>query len=681
MKKKVLVALLVLSSFSGLSSCGNAGGGNYKGDISFHTGYEGLVVSSVKANSSGKISRPEITNSEYVVKGYYSDPYFANEFDFDKPVGNIKDIYVKVYKGLGTEADPIQVESGLVLNSIAHSGLEVTDHLVLTKDINISSKYTEAYLATEFNGVLKGNGYTVTFESECETGLFNKVGEEGNIANLKVVGNIVGTKASTGAITNYNYGIIDSITTVGTEYHASNGCSNGVSLLTTFDENDSSVVVADFGRLGHLEDLTKGGAGGISGTNYGTIKNCVNKMRVSATIGAGSMAGINHGDIINCYNQGAIGASGNNAVNSTTIRDPNYSYSYIGGMAGANFGRIHQCANLNQVFVARLPWLYGENPAGQSDLSYRVRVGGIAGYNYSVYDEDSKTFDGGIITECINYGRVHGDMQVGGIAGYSNGYISDCFSAGYLGGRDAVGSIVGWQPGDRAGDYPGLVTNCIGMSRVVTGNENNVFDEEGNTYPTTKLKDASGGAGSNIHDYFKLARYATNSVYHNNSGMENPIDYETNVNTSINTTATMAVKVYNKVGYKDGVETGIWVMDSDTSLTTAMVGINGSWQVYCNIRLAWQSKTLTADVNGTKTIISGVAGIDYINRELAESSGKYTSSWNANLSGYIPNRGLPSVSHASDEKVIWVTTKNDPSTEWDGLLTESITVYPMVVKA
>ncbi|MGM9859058.1 MAG: hypothetical protein ACI311_07445 [Bacilli bacterium] len=679
MKKRHLgLAIIVLTSMSLAVSCDN-NNENAKDLVQFHTGYESLVVEAQKPDGNGKIKKPSLDLQGYTLFGYYTDPTFDTEFNFDDSVGKNGDIYIKILKGSGTETSPFLVESGLSLNAVTHMGSEIDFYVEITNDIEATLTYTSSYESTLFNGKLNGNNHKITLTEEGNNaGVFYKVGNTGEVKNVKLVGSIEGSHASTGGIANYNYGTISSIVTTGTQYHESNGCSNGISLMTTFDAEDSSIVVNYFGTLGQLSTLQDGGAGGVSGTNYGTISNCVNKMRVSATIGGGSMAGINYGRIENCFNQGAIGTTGNNSVNSTTIRDPEFSYSYIGGMAGANFGTIHQCANLNQVFVARLPWLYSDNPAGQSDFSDRIRVGGIAGYNCSEYNIETHTYNGGIITECVNYGRIHGDMQVGGIAGYTNGYISDCFSAGLIGGRDAVGVIAGWQPGDHSGDHVGTVTNCAGFARVVSGNTNNVFDEDGNTYPTVLLTDSSNG-GSNIHDYFKVAKYASNCVYHNNSGNDNPIDPITSENTSTSSTATMSDKAYEVLGYEDEVETGIWTMESKDS-TTAIVGINSSWQVYLHLRLAWQTKTIKAVVDGVENSIVGVAGIDYINTVLAAKSGKYTSSWKANLSGAIEGRGLPTVSCGADEKVIWVTTQNDASTEWDGLLTDNITVYPMIVK-
>lgn len=682
MKIRKFTILTLLSSLCLVPGCDKSSNNGEEKVVKFHTGYEGLVIENQKPNKNGLISKPVVSDSSYNVYGYYLDSSFEEEFDFEKEISKETHVYVKVLKGTGQQDSPYIIESGINLNALTHFGSEVNAYVNIVNDLSLISKWTHDYENTVFNGTINGNGHKVTLETGEEivnnTGVFYKFGNSASVKNLSVVGNIEGIKCSTGALVNYNYGTIENVTTYGTELHASNGFSNGVFLMTKYDSEDIDLVIEDHGTVGILETLSKGGAGAISGTNYGTIRNCTNKMRVSATIGAGGMTGINHGLIENCYNQGAIGTTGNNSVNSSYIRDHAYDYSYIGGMAGVNYGTIKQSINLNQIFVARLPWTYNDAPVGQSDFIDRIRVGGIAGANFGDYDEDEEVYNGGIIQECVNYGRVMGDMQVGGISGYSSGYIADCFSAGYVGGRNSIGAIVGWQPGDKSTDHKGTVTNCVGFSRVNEGSASSVVDYEGNSYTTTKLTNASSSASSNVADHFKIAKYATNSVYHNNSGNIDPLDPLTGENTSISSTATMGTKVYDQVGFKNNQETGLWFYE-DKGLTSAMVGINKSWQIFLNVRLAWQNKTITI-VNGeTTTTINGIAGIDYINTVLEQNEDKYVSSWDANLSGVIPGRGLPNISVESNQKVIWVTEKDNENAIWDGLLKENITVYPMIV--
>lgn len=684
MKKKNLLLILALPAI--LASCSN--NTHTKAKVNFVTGYDELSIESIEVNG-GKIAKPSLAKDGYTVYGYYEDDAFDVEFNFDKNITEETNIYVKALKGEGTDSKPYEVSSHLSLTALTHLGSEITGKAILTKDITITSKNTDEYLASPLSGSFDGQNHTINFDLETEgavneTGIFSEVKEGGSIKNVRILGAVNAKQASTGALVNKNYGEIDNVYTSGTTYHSTNGCNNGVSLMTKYDEDDSSIVIEDHGTVGQLSTLSKGGAGSVAGTNYGLIKNSENRMMIQATIGAGGISGINYGKIINCYNYGAVGTTGNNTVNSTSIRDKNFDFSYLGGISGANFGEITQCVNSNQVFVARLPWKFNDAPAGQSDYIDRIRVGGIAGYNAGNYDEGQGKYVGGIITECANYGRVHGDMQVGGIAGYSSGYVSDCFFSSYIGGRSSVGTIVGWQPGDREGDRIGVVQRSVGLSRLVTSLPATLVDEEGNSVPGDALVDiSSSNPKSNVYDHFKVAKYASNCVYHNYSGNENPIDLKTGENTSINTTANMNVtNVYNKVGYENGSETGLW---AKVGTPNAIVGFNKSWQVYLSVVPAWQKKLVTYYSQGTKYNIEAIAGINYLDNTVSkDSNDAYVCSPNsapvAAIVNSIPRRGV--ISNMPDGTVLkWTTVEGDANHLWDGIVKDNITIYPIAVKA
>lgn len=681
MKNIRLLSCVFTLSLVTLAGCGNK---QQIGEelIVFDTGYESISIEPIKP-SGEKIAQPTISESDVTVFGFYSDPLFQEEFDFNKPISNGLTIYIKLLKGLGTEANPYIIESGSSLLALTSLNVDTNIYASVSKSFETYTHDSEAYEGLTFNGVFEGNGHTIDIKNDenyqSNTGIFFKIGENGVVKDLVVRGEISGVKASTGALCNFNYGLVENVETIGTSYHASNGCNNGVSLMTTFNE-ETGEIEKDFGTVGMLATLEKGGAGGISGTNYGTIKNCINKMMIKATIGAGSMAGINYGTIINCFNRGAIGTTGNYSVNSSQIRDPEFDFSYFGGIAGANFGKIHQCVNGNQVFAARLPWLFNNAPLGQSDFSNRIRAGGIAGYNYGTYEGDNCT--NGIITECSNYGRVHADMQVGGIAGYSNGYIENCFSSSYLGGRSSVGTIVGWQGGSVAGSKIGTVKHCLGFGRVMKGTfPATMQDAAGNTFTGEQLTDSKNG-GSNVNDYFKTAKYASQCVYHNNCGNENPIDPETGDNTSTTTTAIMAKSVFDFINNKDDDNNDLWSY-CDTSVCTAIAPFGTSWQVYLNVIPAWQVKTITCVVDGTTTTIKAVAGVLYVGNNATKSGDAYTCSLNSNLSCVVTGRGLPSraIDVPTGYTLKWTTVQNDESAVWDGVVRDDITLYPIAIQA
>ena len=649
-------------------------------DQGFVTGYDGVTINDATLEASkGK------------VYGFYADEGLTEVVS--NPKEYKKQIFVKLLVGSGTEEDPYLIESSNSMMSLTHMGSEVTGFVKVTKDFTASSIYNEAYEKTTFSGKFDGQGHSIHFNEENQalvnTGLFYKIGKEGEVRNLKLYGSIQATQASTGALCNYNDGAVEGIETFGTSLHASNGYNNGVSLMTVWDEETGKVVI-DHGTVGLLETLSKGGVGGIAGTNNGVITKCVNRMNNRATIGAGGISGINYGLISECFNAGAIGTTGNNSVNSTTIRDHEFDFSYLGGISGANYGTIRQCVNSNQVFVARLPWKFDDAPAGQSDYIDRIRIGGIVGANFGEYDTIEEAYVGGIVTECANYGRVHGDMQVGGIAGYTSGYIANCEVISPIGARSCLGGIAGWQSGDKPGDRIPVVTNCIAITRVAAGSAQSVVDEAGNSYTAVKLIQLSSSvSATNIDEYYHIAKYATNCIYHNYGGTSYPINPATGAQdeNSTNSTATMSATAYSVVGFMNGVESGVWhpflADPANNKDVTAIVGFNTSWQAYLCEYLSWQAKTITYVVDGVSKTIKAVAGVNYITTVVSKSGGTYVSGLASNYSAAIADRSLPqdAISLASGEQLIWVTTQGDASTKWDGLVTKDITIYPMAVKA
>ena len=641
-------------------------------DSSFVTGYDDIVIESK--------TKPESIEGLEVF-GYYSDINFENEYNFDKEV---EKIYVKGLKGKGTKTEPYLIENEVSFNTLAHFGDTLDKYFRITKDFEITPRYTNNYVATTFEGELDGLNHTITLRTYLEndisygygnTGLLYKIGENGVVNNLKIVGALNGEHASIGSLANFNYGVINNVYTYGVSLHKSNGYNSGIRLMTTYDDTLTSII-DDFGRVGVLEDLTKGGAGGIVGTNYGAIQDCFNRMMVSATIGGGGIAGINHGIIFNCYNKGAIGTTGNYCVNSSFYNDPAYDFSYIGGISGANYGSIFRSINLNTVFVARIPWKYGDNPAGYSDYCNRIRVGGIAGANFGTYDEELDTYSGGRIEECVNYGRVHGDMQVGGIAGYSSGYVADCEAICSIGARMNLGGIVGWQSGDKEGDRISVVTHCYACTRCATNSVATPMDKDGNTMPFYKFEQLSSTVSeSGVVEYYNISKYATYCVYNSNSGTSLPLDPETNEQAETITNSPSKFSDSTKrdlLAKVEGVDSGIWAEFIAPEEATAIVGFNSSWTCHLNVILAWQQCHMTFVTDRETKSIVAVAGVDYVNTVEALNAGSYIHNLDSNYSCAKKDK-FPSLL----ENEIWVTEEGNINSIWDGFAVDGLTVYAM----
>ena len=175
--------------------------------------------------------------------------------------------------------------------------------------------------------------------------------------------------------------------------------------------------------------------GGIAGVNAGTILNCSFRGSVRALEDGGGIAGINEADglISGCTFEGKVAAQ-----------------HRAGGIAGQNSGSILACTNqgeINDVYIetdaetkslltADLKNLYSfdVSSVSQEDFVDIMDIGGIAGYSE------------GMISECRNAGTVgyaHIGYNVGGIAGRSLGYTANCTNEGEVYGRKDIGGILG----------------------------------------------------------------------------------------------------------------------------------------------------------------------------------------------------------------------------------------------
>ena len=175
--------------------------------------------------------------------------------------------------------------------------------------------------------------------------------------------------------------------------------------------------------------------GGIAGENAGSILNCSFRGKVRAKEDAGGIAGINTGSglISSCISEGYVVAQ-----------------HRAGGIAGQNSGSVITCSNLGEVnnepmetaaqtkntLTSNLADLtsFDVSSIRQEDYVDVLDIGGIAGYSE------------GTISECKNSGIVgyaRTGYNVGGIAGRSQGFTDACTNEGQVSGRKDVGGILG----------------------------------------------------------------------------------------------------------------------------------------------------------------------------------------------------------------------------------------------
>ena len=175
--------------------------------------------------------------------------------------------------------------------------------------------------------------------------------------------------------------------------------------------------------------------GGIAGNNAGMIRNCSFGGSVRALEDGGGIAGINAetGTILGC-----------------SFRGKTVAQHRAGGIAGQNAGSILNCTSRGEVnteyietdaekkssLTAELTDLssFDVSSVSKEDFVDIMDIGGIAG------------FSEGLISECRNEGTVgyaHSGYNVGGIAGRSSGFTVSCSNDAAVYGRRDVGGILG----------------------------------------------------------------------------------------------------------------------------------------------------------------------------------------------------------------------------------------------
>ncbi len=390
-----------------------------------------------------------------------------------------------VLGGEGTEANPYPIASELDFTAVSQKNVEAGTYFALYQDITIHPFRNDQKDFT-FNGQLLGRGLTITLE-EANCGAIYKLGPQGKIYNLNVAGSVTTQVDSVGALVDYNEGTIEKVTSIaGVESTA--GLVGTINIDKTLDKNAAE------GR---------GIAGCIVGTNCesGKILNCkvssdaTDKGVVKANIAGGLFAGYNCGLISGCSTNGIVGAANTKLIAKSTSR-----YSYAGAITGINEGTVTKC--LVEVGTRILAQRYANAElAAAAPGTNNSNIGGIAGWNR----------EKGVISECMFSGtRVHGDENVGGIAGCNDGAISSCGVEGelhesrkivtYVGGRINVGGI--------AGAGKGSVDNCFVTANVFGFTAGSVYKIAASANNSVYLP-ANPNAGTNsvADDYSGAAGY------------------------------------------------------------------------------------------------------------------------------------------------------------------------------
>lgn len=196
------------------------------------------------------------------------------------------------------------------------------------------------------------------------------------------------------------------------------GNGHTISGLYIGDEGSIQGLFRYLGESGYIKDLNirgrvtpsgdRGNIGGIVGHNEGTIENSSFTGIVKGRDTVGGLVGFN----------GTMG----NIINSTFNGQIN-GETKVGGITGYNAGTILRSINKSQI-----------NSIIDINNHYHTDIGGIAGVNIGVIDGAKNTG---------NIGYISTGYNIGGIAGRQSGYITESINYGKVFGKKEVGGVVG----------------------------------------------------------------------------------------------------------------------------------------------------------------------------------------------------------------------------------------------
>lgn len=344
-------------------------------------------------------------------------------------------------------------------------------------------------------------------------------------------------------------------------------------------------------------------AGGIIGyaTPNTTLENCINYGTVAHKCAAGGFAGWNEGTITG----GSMAAS---------LGNREAGYTYLGGVAGVNGGRIQSAS-----------------PAKDCAVRGDSCVGGIAGVNLG---GDAKASKGLIIcTENSSTGTVEANQYAGGVAGANVGSISlsgklqsSVTATGYAGGVAGINTDKGsiYSAENTTGTVWGSVTAANYAGGVAGTNRAEITRVDNHASVRASTQYAGGIAGENDEggtiSYCSHAQnpiYATNGEAGGIAGNNNKDALIENVQVSAAVTAAngtaggVTATNFGIIGQETGLENNSSVSGCTITGTSESIGAvaayNGKDATIRNVRLA---KNANVRFSTPAVTIGGLAGMN-----------------------------------------------------------------------
>lgn len=356
-----------------------------------------------------------------------------------------------------------------------------------------------------------------------------------------------------------------------------------------------------------FDDVRGALAGGIIGyaTPNTVLENCINYGTVAHKCAAGGFAGWNEGTITG----GSMAAS---------LGNREAGYTYLGGVAGVNGGRIQSAY-----------------PAKDCAVRGDSYVGGIAGVNLG---GDAAASKGPIIcTENDSTGTVEANQYAGGVAGANVGSISlsgklqsSVTATGYAGGVAGINTKNGIYTGcicgaeNANGAVSGSVTAANYAGGVAGTNSAEITRVDNYASVRASTKYAGGIAGVNAAGgKISACVHAQNQVYatngeaggiagNNNSGasIEN-VQVKANVTAANGTAGGVTATNFGIIGQGSGLESSSSVSGCTITGTSESIGAvaayNRAGATIRNVKLAANANVRLSTPAVT---IGGLAGMN-----------------------------------------------------------------------
>lgn len=422
-----------------------------------------------------------------------------------------------------------------------------------------------------------------------------------NMLNLQAdiyVGGIVGANDADTKLTiqNATNGATQNALSVGGLNPSNNGAFKG------------GVLLSELAGDRYDFDTARGAlAGGIIGyaTPNTTLKDCTNYGTVAHKCAAGGFAGWNEGTITGGSMEASLG-------NRET------GYTYLGGVAGVNGGRIQSAY-----------------PAQDCAVRGDSYVGGIAGVNLGGNAAASKGLI--ICTENNSTGMVEANQYAGGVAGANVGSISlsgqlqsSVTATDYAGGVAGInttynaykGSIYGADNAN--GAVSGSVTAANYAGGVAGTNRAEITRVENRASVRASTKYAGGIAGVNdAGGKISACVHAKNQVYatngeaggiagnNNKDALIENVQVKADVTAANGTAGGVTATNFGIIGQETGLENNSSVSDCTITGTSESIGAvaayNGKGATIRNVKLAANAKVRFSTPAVT---IGGIAGMN-----------------------------------------------------------------------